>query len=313
MTAVRIGSRSIELSNLEKVLFPDAGITKGDVIEYYRAVADVMLAHARDRAVTLQRFPDGIGKKGFIQQKRSGHFPQWIDGVRVRRVGRKGGTIEHVVCNDQATLVYLAGQAVLTFHLWLSRTRRIDKPDRLIFDLDPPHGDDFAPVVQGARRVRDLMHALGLTPYVMTTGSSGLHVVAPLRAAHGFDEVRAFARAMADYLARRYPDALTVEQRKNKRRGRLYLDVMRNSWAQTSVAPYALRAKPGAPVATPLEWDELARPDIGAQRYTLANLRRRLGQRGDPWADIDRHRAGIGPARRALEALAGKLEEGEGE
>jgi bifunctional non-homologous end joining protein LigD len=301
---LRAGSHSIEISNPQKVLFPDAGITKADMAAYYRDVADVMLPHARDRALTMHRFPDGIAKQGFIQQKRSEHFPDWVDGVTVKRSGSKGGRIEHVVCNNQATLVYLADQAVITFHGWMSRTARIGNPDKLIFDLDPPHGGDFGAVIQGARRVRNLMQALGMTPYVMTTGSKGLHVVVALDARSGFDEVRDLARAMAGYLAARYPDELTVEQRKNKRRGRLYLDTMRNSWGQTAVLPYSLRAKPGAPAATPLEWDELSRKNIGPQRYTLRNMQRRLGQRGDPWANIYRHKQSSKAAREALHALA---------
>jgi len=304
-TRLRIGSRSIEISNPDKVLFPGAGITKADMAGYYRDVAETMLPHARGRALTLHRFPDGIRKQGFIQQKRSDHFPDWVDGVTVARAGKKGGRIEHAVCNNQATLVYLADQGVVTFHGWLSRVDKIGNPDKLIFDLDPPHGDDFGAVVKGARRVRHLMEALGMTPYVMTTGSKGLHVVAPLDARTGFDEVRDLARAMARYLAERYPDELTVEQRKNKRRGRLYLDTLRNSWGQTTVLPYSLRAKPGAPAATPLEWDELARRNIGPQHYALRNMQRRLGQRGDPWADIQRHKKSVEAARRALERLAG--------
>ena len=304
-TRLRIGSRSIEISNPDKVLFPGAGITKADMAGYYRDVAETMLPHARGRALTLHRFPDGIRKQGFIQQKRSDYFPDWVDGVTVARAGTKGGRIEHAVCNNQATLVYLADQGVVTFHGWLSRVGKIGNPDKLVFDLDPPHGDDFGAVVKGARRVRDLMEALGMTPYVMTTGSKGLHVVAPLDARTGFDEVRDFARAMAGHLAERYSDELTVEQRKNKRRGRLYLDILRNSWGQTTVLPYSLRAKPGAPAATPLEWDELARGNIGPQHYTLRNMQRRLAQRGDPWADIQRHKKGIKAARKALERLAG--------
>lgn len=306
MTArIRAGSRSIEISSPDKLLFPDAGITKLDMAGYYRDVAQVMLPHMKGRAITLQRFPDGIREQGFIQQKRSGHFPDWIGGVKLARSGSGTGKIEHVVCDNQAALVYLADQAVVVFHGWLSRADEARNPDKLVFDLDPPRGDDFGAVIRGARRVRDLMHALGMTPYVMTTGSKGLHVVAPLDAKAAFDDVRDLARAMAGHLARRHPDELTVEQRRNKRRGRLYLDIMRNSWGQTSVLPYSLRAKPGAPAATPLEWDELSRRNIGPQSFTLLNMRRRLGQRDDPWADFRRHRKGVASAREALQALDG--------
>jgi bifunctional non-homologous end joining protein LigD len=202
-THIRIGSRSIAISNPDKVLFPEAGITKTDMAGYYRDVTEAMLPHAKGRAITMHRFPDGVGKHGFIQQKRSDHFPDWIDGLEIERSGRQGGKIEHVVCNKRATLVYLADQATVTFHGWLSRAEKIANPDKLVFDLDPPSGEDFQAVITGARRVRDLMCALGLVPYLMTTGSKGLHVVAPLDAKAGFDEVRDFARALASYLAKR--------------------------------------------------------------------------------------------------------------
>ncbi|MEZ4334752.1 MAG: non-homologous end-joining DNA ligase [Myxococcota bacterium] len=300
MTRIEIESHVLSLSNLDKVLFPDVGLTKGDLIDHYRGVAALLLPHARDRALTLHRFPDGIDQPGFYQQQRSSHFPDWIPGVTVPRVGDPGDEIPHVVCNDEATLVYLANQAVVTLHGWTSRCDRIDRPDRLVFDLDPPDGDSFAAVVVAARRVRDLMQAIGLTPFVMTTGSKGLHVVAPLDAGSDFDAVRSVARAMAEVLTRRHPDTLTIAQRKSERRDRLYLDVSRNAWGQTSVLPYSVRAKPGAPVATPVDWHEIGRKGFESRRYSVQNLRRRLARKDDPWADIDRHATSLEPVREAL-------------
>lgn len=299
---VQIGSRSIELSNEDKVLFPDAGLTKGDLIDYYRECADWIVRHAADRPLTLQRFPDGIGEQGFYQQDRSDYFPDWIESVAVERTGSKGGHVDHVLCNNQATLVYLANQAVITLHGWLSRTPSLGCPDRLIFDLDPPD-DDFGAVVQAARWVRECMEALELTPFVMTTGSRGLHVVAPLDGSVDFDSVRAFARELAEHIAGLHPDALTTAQRKDQRRGRLYLDVMRNAQGQTAVLPYVVRAKPGAPVATPLDWDELGNAELHAQRYTMANIRRRLAQKDDPWAQIRRYGRSASAAQQALARL----------
>ena len=302
-TSVEIGSHVLSLSNLDKVLFPDVGLTKGDLIDHYRGVAALLLPHARDRALTLHRFPDGIDHPGFYQQQRPSHFPDWIPGVTVPRVGEPGDAIPHVVCNDEATLVYLANQAVVTLHGWTRRCDRIDRPDRLVFDLDPPDEASFDAVVVAARRVRDLMQTIGLTPFVMTTGSKGLHVVAPLDADGDFDAVRSVARAMAEVLARRQPDTLTIEQRKSERRGRLYLDVSRNAWGQTSVLPYSVRAKAGAPVATPVDWHEIGRKGFESRRYTVQNLRRRLAQKDDPWRDIDRHATRLEPIRRALANL----------
>jgi bifunctional non-homologous end joining protein LigD len=299
----RFGPYRVELSNTGKVLFPDAGITKGELIRYYREVAEVMLPHLEDRPLTLHRFPDGIAADGFYQQERPDYFPDWIKTRKTPRAG-DGDAVEHVLCTNQATLVYLANQAVTTLHGWLSRAPRLTRPDRLVFDLDPAD-EDFDAVRQAARRVVELMQALALSPYVMTTGSRGLHVVAPLRGDADFDAVRGLAQAMAARLAERSPGELTVEQRKDQRRGRIYLDVMRNAYGQTAVVPYAVRAKPGAPVATPIDLAELGESKLDPRRWHLKNVLRRLGQKDDPWADIGRHAASARRAREALEALTG--------
>lgn len=298
----RFGPYSVELSNTDKVLFPDSGITKGDLIDYYSEVAEVIIPHLRDRPLTLQRFPDGIGKDGFFQQKVSDYFPDWIDTRKTPRADESNSdeAVEHVLCNNQATLVYLANQATITLHGWLSRAPRLKKPDRLIFDLDPAD-KGFSAVRQAAQHVIEMMKELGMSPHVMTTGSRGLHVIAPLQGDAGFDEVRDLATSMAECLAERHPDELTTEQRKNKRHGRLYLDVMRNAYGQTAVIPYAVRAKSGAPVATPIELSELSDSKLESQRWHMGNILRRLSQKGDPWADIQRHATTVATARERLD------------
>lgn len=282
------GNKKITTSNRDKVFFPKQALTKGDLIDYYRDIARVMLPHVRERPLTLQRYPDGIQEEGFIQQERSDYFPDWIGQIKTPLADDKRKFIIHPVCNDEASLVYLANQAVITFHGWLSCTSAIECADKLIFDLDPS-GDDFSPVRLAARRVRGLMEALGMTAFVMTTGSRGLHVVAPLKPDSQFDAVRNYARAMAERLANNYPEELTTEQRKDQRGRRIYLDVIRNAYGQTAVLPYSVRDKPVAPVATPLDWDEINDSNLGPQSYHLKNIRRRLGQRNDPWKDIRRH------------------------
>lgn len=297
MPRLDFGPYSFETSNTDKVLFPGDGITKGDLIAYYRAIAPVMLPHLEGRPLTLHRFPDGIDTDGFYQHDTPDYFPDWIATYEAARAGNgKDGPVEHMLCNNEATLAYLANQAAITLHAWLATAPKLKRPDKLVFDLDPP-GNDFEPVRQGARWVVGLMQDLGLSPFVMTTGSRGLHVVAPLQPELDFDAVRDFARAMADHLAEEHPDELTVAQRKNKRRGRLYLDVMRNAYGQTSVAPYSVRALAGAPVATPVALDELGDGRLSPQRWCLGNVRRRLGQRDDPWQDIRRHAASARRAR----------------
>ncbi len=305
MSRVTFGPYSFDLSHPDKVLFPGVGITKGDLAGYYRELAPVMLPYLEDRPLSLQRFPDGIDGDGFYQKEAGGHFPDFVDRVTVKK---EGGSVHQVVCNKAATLVYLAGQAVITPHPWLSRTGRLHRPDLLVFDLDPP-GEGFEPVKRAARDVREMLEEIGLISFVKTTGSKGLHVVAPLDRSADFDAVRALARDAARLLAARHPDRLTVEVRKDKRKGRLFLDTARNAYAQTAVAPYAVRALPGAPVAAPLDWEELGDGKLDARSYTLQNVRRRLGQREDPWKGMMRRARSIEGPRGKLDRLLGSEDE----
>lgn len=298
--AFEVGGRIIEVSAADKVLFPDAGVTKGDLAGYYARIADTMLPHLEGRPVTMQRFPDGIGEEGFYQKKAPGHFPDWIRRVSIE-VEERNESQPQVVCDDAATLLYLADQACITPHVWLSRANAFHHPDRLIFDLDPP-SDDFDPVRFAARQLRDTLDEVGLSPFVMTTGSQGAHVIVPLDGSAAFDTVRTFAKDLADVVAARHPDRLTTAFRKNKRQGRLFLDYLRNAYAQNSVAPYAVRALPGAPVATPLDWDELG-GDVHAQTYTLDNIHRRMGQTTDPWIDIQDAAGALDAPRNRLDDL----------
>lgn len=252
---IGVGRHTIEMGNPDKVLFPDVGMTKRDLADYYARVSGVMLPHVRNRPLVMHRFPDGIAGPAFYQKETPDYFPDWI---RTETVAKEGGRVIHVVCDDAATLVYLADQACITPHVWLSTVDHLDSPDRLVFDLDPPEGaDDPEPVRLAARAIRDLLDELSLGSRIMTTGSKGFHVVVPLRPAPGFDEVRDFARRSAGVAAARHPDLLTVEQRIKAREGKVFLDYLRNAYAQTTVAPYAVRAKPAAPVATPIDWQEL--------------------------------------------------------
>jgi bifunctional non-homologous end joining protein LigD len=292
----RIGRRTIEVTHPDKVLFPDAGITKADLVDHYARVAPVMVLHVRDRPTSQHRFPGGIDGQDFWHKQVPRYFPEWIPRVRVRT---EKGPQEQVLCNEAATLGYLANQNCITPHVWLSRADALERPDQLIVDLDPP-GDDFEPVRRGAFTLKDLLEDLGLVPFVKTTGSKGLHVVVPLRRDHGFDEVRAFAGALARELADREP-GLTTEFLKRERRGRVFIDVGRNAYGQTAVPPYAVRARPGAPVATPLSWDEVRDRRVGPRTFTLRSLARRLERVGDPWRGMARRARSL---RGAAEALA---------
>jgi bifunctional non-homologous end joining protein LigD len=266
---MRAGRRDVPLTHPDKVLFPDDGITKADLAAYYRDVAAAMVPLVRERPVSLQRFNDGIGRKGFFQKNVEKGAPDWVKRVRV---GKKGGSLWHVVANDAATLVWLANQNSITPHVWLARADRLERPDRMVFDLDPARPDEFALVRRTARDLGDVLREAGVEPFAMTTGSKGIHVVVALQRRYSFGQVRDAAVAVADELAARRPKDLTTEFYKRKRDGRLFLDVNRNGYAATAVPPYGVRPLPGAPVATPLHWDELADRRLSAQRWTIRTV-----------------------------------------
>ncbi len=281
---LHFGAYTVTLENANKVLFEAQGITKGNLADYYTSIADVLLPHLADRPVTLERYPDGIEASGFFQKDAPSYFPSFIARSTQPKTG---GSVDYVLVQNAATLAYLVGQGTITPHVWLSRTDRPRHPDRMVFDLDPPEGR-FDLVLEAARELHTLLEARGLYAAVMTTGSKGLHVVAPLARSADFDSVREVARGIAEQLVDAAPDHFTLEQRKDKRAGRLYLDVMRNAYGQTTVAPYAVRTRPAAGVAVPLDWDELGdslRPD----GFGMSDVLERLRRREDPWKGLGRH------------------------
>jgi bifunctional non-homologous end joining protein LigD len=293
---------TVDITHPDKVLFPADGITKADLADYYERVAEWMLPHISFRPVSMQRFPDGVERKGFFHRDVPDYFPDWVRRVEV---SKSGGTVTHMFIADVDALVYLVGQNTITPHVWLSRADRVWQPDRMVIDLDPPPASDFNAVRRAARQTGELLRELGFTPFAQVTGSKGIHVWTPLRRRAGHDEVRAFAGDVGRVLAARHPDELTTEFRKAKREGRILVDTARNTYAQTAVPPYAVRPRPGAPVATPIEWDELSDAKLRPDRWNVKNVLRRLGAKGDPWADISSYARGISRARRRLESLLG--------
>jgi bifunctional non-homologous end joining protein LigD len=291
---------TVDITHPEKVLFPDDGITKADLAGYYERVCEWMLPHIAFRPVSMQRFPDGIDAKGFFHKDIPDYFPRWVRRVEVPK---SGGSVTHAIVRDADTLVYLVGQNTITPHVWLSRADRVWQPDRMVIDLDPPPESDFSAVRRAARQTGELLRELGFTPFAQVTGSKGIHVWTPLRRRARHDEVRAFAGDLGRVLAARYPDDLTTEFRKAKRDGRILVDTARNTYAQTAVPPYAVRPRPGAPVATPIEWEELSDSKLRPDQWTIKNVIRRLGAKGDPWADIASYARGISRARRRVESL----------
>jgi bifunctional non-homologous end joining protein LigD len=303
MTAdIAAGGITVRFSNARKVLFPDDGITKEDLARYYADVANWMLPWLRDRPITMMRYPDGVGGQRIVQKNVPAYFPDWIRRVEV---GKEGGVVQQAICDKPATLVYLAGQACIEMHGLTSRADRLDAPDQLVIDFDPPDAQHFGQVRQAALWARDLLDGeLGFTSYVRTTGGRGLHVHVALDREAGFDAVREFTHRTAEALASRHPDVITAAQRKDKRGQRIYADVMRNAYAQTVVASYGVRARPGAPVATPLSWPEVEDAGLEPGQFTISTVRARLARTDDPWAGFTRARYGLGRASERLAKLA---------
>jgi bifunctional non-homologous end joining protein LigD len=280
------------------VLFDDPGVTKAELAGYYAGVADVLLPHVADRPLSLQVFPSGISRPGHFMKNVPSYFPDWIGRAKLPK---RGGTVTHPVVSSADGLRMLVQHNAITLHAPTARLDRLDRPDRFVVDFDPSGGDDaFADVVRGAGLAGRLLRDAGLEPFAMTTGSRGFHVVAPIQRRQDFDDVRRFMRDVAAEAARRHPGALTTEQRKAKRESRIFLDVMRNTYAHTTVAPYAVRARPGAPVATPLRWEELEDRDTRPDGWTLHTLPERLERLGDPWRDMRDAARPLGAARRRL-------------
>ena len=281
---LKVGRREIRITHADRVMFPEANLTKLDLARHYESVAPLMLPYVRDRPLALQAYPDGIEADGYFLKAVPKYFPDWIKRATV---DKKGGTITHALAQDADTLVYLAGQNVVTVHTWLSRADKPHQPDRLTLDFDPS-GGGFAEVRAAARAAGARLRDLGLATYAMTTGSRGVHVVCPLRRVPDFDAVHGFARALAEKMVAEDPDHLTLEWHKAERGKRIYVDVNRIQYAQHAVAPYAVRPRAIAPVAGPLHWDELDDPTLRPDRWTVKNIGPRLDE-GDPWEGMMRH------------------------
>jgi bifunctional non-homologous end joining protein LigD len=284
----------VPLTSPDKVLFPAARVTKRELADHYARVAEWILPHVSGRPISMQVFHAGVGRPGHFMKEAPKHFPNYLKRVTVPK---KGGEVTHVVAEHPADLVYLAGQNVVTPHVWMSRMDRLDRPDRLVLDLDPTE-EDFGQVKRAAAMVADLFREVGLEPFCMLTGSRGIHVVTPIRRELAFPEVFSLSRGLAQAAVERCPDVLTTEFHKENREAKIFVDDLRNRWAQTVVPPYAVRARPEATVATPIGWDEL---DGAEPRYwTVRNI---MERDGDAWAAIGDAAASPRSAAKAVEKL----------
>jgi bifunctional non-homologous end joining protein LigD len=282
---LRVGRRAVAISHPDKALFHEPEVTKLELARYYERVAPTMLPHLRGRPLALQTFPEGIEDSGFFLKSVPRHFPAWIETAEVPK---RGGTLTQVLAANAATLVFLAGQNVVTPHVWLSRADQPQHPDRLILDFDPSPGARFADVRAAAREAGNRLHEAGLVTFAMVTGSRGIHVVCPLRRGPDFTAAHRFARAVAEAMVSDSPRRLTLEWRRADRGARIYVDVNRNAYAQHVVAPYGVRPRARAPVAMPIEWDELSDSRLKPDRYTARNALDRIDAQGDAWREISR-------------------------
>jgi bifunctional non-homologous end joining protein LigD len=288
------------ITHPEKVLFPDDGITKGELAAYYEAMAPVMLPHIRSRPVTMERFPAGIGKKGFLQKDVSKGFPPWLERVEVPK---KDGVVHHPIVTDTRSLLWLANQNSITPHVWTSRAPDIYHPDICVFDLDPSIDDPKA-LIAAAVGLRDLLEELGLPSWVKTSGSKGFHIAVPLDGKADMGDVAGFAHAVGTLFVIRNPKTLTQEFHKIDRGRRILVDTGRNGYSAPHAAAYAVRAKPGAPVSAPCTWEELESGTAGPRTFMLRNMSKRIDAVGDLWADMRRRRRSLKGAVEKLRRLA---------
>ena len=283
------------ITHPEKVLFPDDGITKGELAAYYEAIAPLMLPHIAGRPVTMERYPSGITSKGFWQKDVSKGFPDWLERVEVPK---KGGTVHHPLVADARSLLWTVNQNTITHHVWNRRTPDLKNPDVCVFDLDPSV-DDAAAVREAALALRSLLDELGLPSSVKTSGSKGFHIVVPLDATERTGAVARFANAIGTLMVARHPEMLTQEFSKADRGGRIFVDTGRNGYSATFAAPYTVRAKPGAPVSAPCTWAEIERGEVAPRSFTVRTMPGRIADVGDLWAEI-----ATAPARITAETLA---------
>ena len=251
----------VEISHPEKLIFPKKKITKLDMAEYYEAVAEKMLPHLKDRPLTLHRFPDGVDSNGFYQKNAGDYFPDFIKRIKIKT---EDGTNEQVICNTKKSLIYLANQGTVSFHTWLCKKDKLHKPDKVVFDLDPPK-NSFEKVKDAAQKIGDFLLKKGKESQVMTSGKNGLHVWYTMRRTKTFDELREEVKTWAEEMEKEHPDLLTTAVRKNKRKGKIFIDYLRNAYGQTSVCPYSLRPNTEAGVALPLDWNDLPKLKSASQ------------------------------------------------
>ena len=287
----------VVITHPDKLLFPDDGISKGELASYYEMVAPIMVPHVRARPITMERYNQGIGAEGFFQKDVSKGFPTWLQRVEVPK---KGGTVHHPIVTDTRSLLWLANQNCITPHVWTSRAPNLHHPDICVFDLDPSRDDEPDVLRAAALALRDLLEDLNLPSWVKTSGSKGFHVVVPLDGKAGIGEVAGFAHRVGTMLVKLDAAHLTQEFSKADRGGRIFVDTGRNGYSATFAAPYAVRAKRGAPVSAPCRWEEIESGAVEPRTFMLRTMASRIEEVGDLWSDLLQR-------RRSLKRAVGRL------
>lgn len=297
---IRRGTRVLKLSNLDKPFWPDEGITKGDLLAFYRDLAPVLVAHLRGRPFTMKRYPDGWQGKHFFQKDAPSHMPAWIRRAPFPASTRDGERrlIDYPLVNDDLALLWMANMGCIDLNAWASRVDRPDRPDWVMFDLDPSEDVGFPEVIEVAQLVRQVLDLVGLQSFPKTSGSRGIHVLVPIARRHGYDATRSFASVVAGALARAHPGLVTTEWTKSKRRGVL-VDANQNGPGKTTASVYSVRPRAGAPVSTPLAWDEV-RAGLDPSVFTFDEVRARVTRHGDLFAPVLTLRQSLGAALRSL-------------
>ena len=296
-------SSAIHGTHLERVYWPRDCFTKGDMLEYYESMASYILPHLKDRAVVLKRFPRGIKNRSFFQKNVEGTVPKFVTRavIPARTVARQ---VHYVVCNNVETLLYLANLGTIELHPWSSRVTSREHPDFMIFDLDPGRGTTYDTIVDVAQKTRKLLDELGLHNFPKTSGQRGIHVYVPLGAKYSYDFVRKVARRAAEVLMARYPGLVTAERGEVHRKGKVFVDYLRNALGQTAVAAYSLRASEYATVSTPLEWREV-RKGLRPEAFTIKTIASRVAKKGDLFEGVLGRHADLPGAAEKLQAVAG--------
>jgi bifunctional non-homologous end joining protein LigD len=281
--------KNVVITHPDKVMFPEEGITKGELASYYESIAPIMLPHIRKRPITMERYHRGISAPGFFQKDVSKGFPEWLKRVEVPK---HGGTVHHPIANDTRSLLWLANQNSITIHVWAARAPKLYYPDICVFDLDPSKDEPKALAV-AALGLRDFLAELGLPTWVKTSGSKGFHIAVPLDGKSNSGEVSRFAHTVGRTLVKLFPDSLTQEFHKKDRHGRIFVDTGRNEYSATFAAAYTVRAKTGAPVSAPCTWEEVAECKVGPRSFTLRNMSQRVADVGDLWSDMLRSKRSL--------------------